>query len=268
MAMYACYYDASGSETQPHKPLVVVGLLSTEEKWLKCEQEWNVVLEEFGAPYLHMKEFAPGVGPFESWKDDKPRRAEFLNRLIKVLKQRVDKIFQYRLVPEVFWKLNREYMLVEEWGGPYAVLAAITILQADGWWEIRYGMRGHQILHVVEQGDAGQGALFKYASQWERPPTAMRKIDPHTKRHFVPFQATDFLAYESRRNIELGLAGKDQTIRASLVELLKQLPYERAYIDEEVLRRAFDGLLPGMPKRQPSASASVSPSQSPPSALE
>jgi len=259
MAMYTCYYDASGSQSQPDKPLVVVGLLSTEGKWLKCEKEWDAVLAEFGAPYLHMKEFAPGVGPFASWKDDKPRRADFLNRLIMVLKHHVNKVFQYRMVPDVFWTLNKERKLVEEWGGPYALLAAFSLLQAESWWEIRHGLQGHQLHQVVEKGDAGQGAFMNSASKWERPPTLLRKVDPATGRHLVPFQATDFLAYESRRNIEIGLSGQEQTIRASLAELLRQLPYERGYIDEEVMRRAFDGLLANIPKRLPNEiSASTS----------
>jgi len=237
MVMYSTYYDASGSQNLADKPLVVVGLLSTEEKWLKCEREWDQALEEFEVPYLHMKEFAPGAGPFESWKDDKPRRAEFLERLIKVLKRRVNIVFQYRLVPEIFRKLDLEYTLTEEWGGPYALICGITIRVADDWFERHYP--GDRLKHIVEKGDAGQGQLIKQTLGFPNPPLLQTKVDPTTRRHFVPFQAADLLAYEARVNIQRHLAGEEQKVRESLSGLRKQIPHCAHFADEEVLRNVI-----------------------------
>src|SRR6266852_3977900 len=79
---YGAYFDASG-HPDDSESLFVSGFVSTGEKWLKFEQEWNSLLSGYGivAPF-HMKEFAPGVGQYASWKDDKHRRAELLEKAI------------------------------------------------------------------------------------------------------------------------------------------------------------------------------------------
>ncbi len=236
MAMYACYYDASSSQSKSTKPLVVVGLLSTMKKWLRCESDWRGVLKDFGVPYLHMKEFAHSTGPFAAWKGDEAKRAEFLAHLIKLLKRRVNIVFQYRLVPDVFHKLDREYRLTEAWGNPYAFTAAVTIRLADEWFESAYP--NDQVSHVVEKGDAGQGQLLGRFAGLRFAPALRPKVDQETGHHFIPFQAVDLMAYEARLNIERHLEGKEQVIRQSLAELRK-IPHRAYLCDEEVLRNVI-----------------------------
>src|SRR2546422_1547727 len=236
MAMYTCYYDASSAQDSATKPLVVVGLLSTMKKWLKCENEWDAVLGEFELPYLHMKEFAHSVGPFAALKNDLDKRAEFLAGLIGVLKRRVNIIFQYRLVPEVFHKFDHEYTLREALGNPYAFTTMATIRLANEWFESHYP--NDQIEHVVEKGDIGQAQLLAQFAGLPYAPTLKPKIEPKTQRHLVPFQAVDLLAYEAYLNINRHLEGKKQVLRKSLAELRK-IPHCARLCDDEVMQNVI-----------------------------
>jgi len=233
MAMYTCYYDASSTQEESTRPLVVVGLLSTVKKWLKFEREWERVLEEFEAPYLHMKEFAHSVGPFATWKNDDAKRAGFIGSLIKVLKRRVNMVFQYRLVPDVFHKFDREYMLTEAFGNPYAFTTMATVRLAQYWFESHYPK--DQIEHVVEKGDAGQPRLLALFAGLPYVPALKPKVDPKTGQHLVPFQAADLLAYEAYLNIFRHLKGQKQVIRRSLAELRK-IPFRAHLCDDEVMQ--------------------------------
>jgi hypothetical protein len=68
ISSYSLYCDAAGGKD--HGFIVVAGYLSTYEKWLAFNREWNILLGTVDLPYFHMKEFAQSRGPFADWKDD------------------------------------------------------------------------------------------------------------------------------------------------------------------------------------------------------
>lgn len=94
MAALKGYFDESGKEDDPQfadSAICVGGWVTTADSWLDIEARWAAVLDrpEFNVPYFHMKEFAhskPG-SPFETWKDDEPRRAAFVAALAGVIRQ-------------------------------------------------------------------------------------------------------------------------------------------------------------------------------------
>ncbi len=256
MAMYTAYYDASNKESDTDRPLVVVGLLSTVTSWARLEREWNEVLADFQVPYLHMREFAPCTKVFASWKRDEKRRAEFLEALARVTKRGVNKCFQLRLVPAAYIKLNAEFTLVEEFGGAYSFLTGVSYLKAGEWFRKNYP--SHQIKHVVEAGDAGQGAFIVRASQLDNPPVPQPKKDPVTGLVFPPFQAVDLLAYEGRLNIERHLNNDQRRARESLLMLRRLIPCDLRYFDEESLRADFERMeVPRRPKEGATGGASA-----------
>lgn len=266
MAMYTCYYDASSTQLEKEKPLVVVGVLSTERRWLRFEREWGAVLKRFGVPYLHMKEFAHSVGPFAAFKGDEPRRAEFLGALVKAMKRNINKAFQYRLVPGAYGDLDREFELSETWGGPYAFTTSVTVNQTQFWFEEKYPK--HQLAHVVEKGDPGQEDLYRLSPLDDNPVTIRPKIDKRTGEWFKPFQAADFFAYEARLNIGRHLAGETHVARQSLLLLRRRMPHQAYYFDLEYLREQF-ALQPEVwPRRRPTGTSEASPSADQPSGPE
>jgi hypothetical protein len=92
MSSYYLYCDAGGGKD--HGFVVVAGWLSTFEKWNDFISEWNQqLLAAFNIPYFHMKEFSQSKGPFESWKDDEPRRTRFMERAAGIIGNYVERGF-------------------------------------------------------------------------------------------------------------------------------------------------------------------------------
>lgn len=80
-------------------------------------------------PYLHLKEFArskPG-SPFESWKDDEPKRAAFLAALAHVIRQ--SDLVEVGAIVRVsdLARFNRDYGLNLQ-AYPFGVYAALIEL--------------------------------------------------------------------------------------------------------------------------------------------
>jgi hypothetical protein len=185
-----------------------------------------------------MKEFAHSLGPFALWKGDEAKRVHFLKRLVLALKRRVHMAFQFRLVPSVFTELDKEFEMTEGWGGPYALAASLTIHQTDLW--LQEHKPNDDVIHVVEKGDKGQNKLLQVAYAYPSPPILRSKIDPITKRHFMPFQAVDMIAYEAHINIKRGLSGESHRLRGLLAELRRHIPYQAYILDDKVIRRMCD----------------------------
>ena len=91
--MFVAFYDASGSEEDRDGSLYVVGYAIHRAEVAKLDRDWSAVLRRFEVPYFHMKEFAPGVGPFAPWRDDTDKRRNFLEQLFRVVKKDVNKSF-------------------------------------------------------------------------------------------------------------------------------------------------------------------------------
>jgi hypothetical protein len=83
MAVLKAYVDDSGDEASGHAALSMGGYIATVEAWDRFEQGWTWVLDKFGAPYLHMKEFKKRYGLFEAWPASED--SEFLATLALVI---------------------------------------------------------------------------------------------------------------------------------------------------------------------------------------
>lgn len=83
--MLIAYFDESGSKDTIL--LTMAGYLSDEHRWKRFEREWARVLKEYGAKYLHMKEYAHCRGEFEGWPEYK--RKALMGQLIHIIKSNV-----------------------------------------------------------------------------------------------------------------------------------------------------------------------------------
>jgi len=238
---FAAYYDASGSQSDDGL-LVVAGLVSTENKWIRFEREWDAVLSRFGVPYFHMKEFAPSTGPFAKWKNSTAHeeRRGFLAALVKTIKHGIHKSFVTALMLDDFAQVNRQFKLREWYGGAYSCCASSCLAKIERWKAKDH--RQDRILHIFEKGDCGQGQFLKFSRLAGISPCSKEKIDPATKRWFGPFQACDLLAWEYRRRIGASMVNGEFMFetavpsRASFAAITRTLPY-----DAGIQRRA--GLL-------------------------
>jgi hypothetical protein len=227
MGNYTAFYDASRSEQTVDQPLVVAGLVSTVAKWIQVDSAWTAVLDAFGVPYLHMKEFAHSQphSPYESWKGNERKRAAFLNRLINALKGRVEYGTVVTVVPADFHAVDKRYVLADQPRvGPYTFLALHARMIAEKWVTDRHSQA--ECFHVFEKGDTGQGQLAA-AIQWNLDlATILPKVSPTTGKWHIPFQAADLVAYEYRLGTERWLKGQSHQLRESFLAIRDALPIE------------------------------------------
>jgi hypothetical protein len=197
MAQWAAVYDASGTQSNKNQqPLGVAGLVSSAYRWTRLEAEWAAVLNDsqFTVPYLHMNEFNASRGPFKSGWEDNAKRAQFLQRLCRVIKNNVNKVFMIYVPLRVFDAVNKQYKLDEGIGGAYSFAAVMTMELVDLWM-----LRKHPrepLFHIVEKGDAGQGQFRRFCEENKLKPHVVEKYDPKTNKWFRPFEAADLVAYE------------------------------------------------------------------------
>lgn len=90
MAVLKGYFDESGKEDDPafqNFASSVTGCVGTIEAWELIQSGWAGVLTDFEVPYFHMKEYAHSKAgsPFEAWKGQDAKRADFLKKLIGTL---------------------------------------------------------------------------------------------------------------------------------------------------------------------------------------
>lgn len=236
MAMLTGYYDAAGSQGDSGM-LTVVGVVSTEAKWLRFENEWNSALRQFGVPYLHMKEFNPSVGPYGGWKNKPDVRAAFLRALIGITKRGVLKIFSSSIRVSGYVAANKTHCLDETFGGAYGFATAACIVQVSIWRARRYSHC--RLLNVVERGDAGQGQFLSSicATTWRAigKVIPLSKVDMETHDWFAPFQPADFIAWELRREKIANLGSGGRRVRESLKAIARDLPAQEAALTDSYI---------------------------------
>lgn len=216
MVAWNVYYDASRTQRDPTGVIMAAGLASTERKWLRFEREWKAdLLQRHRIPYLHMKEFFIG----EQFKHIKGKELEVLTDAAQIIKRRVHLSYTIGLLLEDFRVIDRTYMMTEAFRGPYAFVAGLCRDRMGTWLKEKHG--NPPALHDMESGDVGQGALFNAVRKDPHLSFTVRdKVDLATGEWFVPFQASDFLAWVVRRVFEDHFAKKRLSPIAHMVARL------------------------------------------------
>ena len=190
MTWLAAYVDATGTKDTP--ALFVSGFVAKVPGWLMFERCWLSSLEECDiTPPFHMNKFALGQGQFESWKDDKERRAAVMAQLIKVSLDHTLWSFSSGVGLLDYEAVNREYCVQESetMGHPYTICATMTMQQLVEW-QTANGLKEERVIVAFERGDAHQG---QFKSRMEVFGFDVAFLGKEEK---VPFQAADVLAYE------------------------------------------------------------------------
>ena len=104
------YFDASGHPDAKVGAFLSSGFVSTDEKWLRFEEGWLALLDEYGISNpFHMAEFASGVGQYRSWAHDTAHRSEFYAKATRLLKRWTNKGFSQGIYLPDFDRMHREY---------------------------------------------------------------------------------------------------------------------------------------------------------------
>lgn len=261
------YYDASSHEGDESEPLVVAGLLATQESWVEFDRAWSQVLGAFGASHLHMKDCAQWKGDFAAWDREESKRALFLGSLIDVMKRAVSRAFVFRLIPADYNAVSAEYAMENDfWSGAYSLAAMMCTHQAERWRDKHHPHA--RLAHVLEHGDAGQGVVADFINKVTEfgeadlfPLSIRPKRDPKTGDWLRPFEACDLVAYEHRLAVGRKIKGKDPFGRKSFRAILGQIKCEAVFLDQPRLIRWCHAHPEAYPRRdgQPSPPLDVSP---------
>jgi hypothetical protein len=81
--MLTAYFDESGHSATLGF-FALAALVAPSESWPLFDAEWQRVLGECDAPYLHMREFAHRLGPYEAWPEE--RRRALLSGCVSAIK--------------------------------------------------------------------------------------------------------------------------------------------------------------------------------------
>lgn len=234
---FVAYYDTSGSQEDAGGTLTAVSVVSTVERWLTFETEWNAVLARYEvpcpkgyeSPRLHMYDFAHKKQDFSGWKynDDEAKRMQFIADLVEVLRRALLVAFAVQMRPDHF-HMTRNYFRIGEQDqeyapNPYSFLMYTCIAYAEEWLEIAFPDVSRK--HFVEAGDDGQGPLRATADKYPRFRISVEpKYDEKAKRWLVPFQAADLIAYEYGKNLSVGLGGSGRPGKTRFAILRDSLP--------------------------------------------
>jgi hypothetical protein len=235
------YYDAASHEKKVDSPLVVAGILATDEAWTEFHRGWRATLGAFGVSTLHMVDFAHSRREFEAWKGDDQKRALFIESIINVIQRAALVTTALRLKPEDFNAVNEVYNLATEyWTGAYSLAAHMSMTLVEQWAEPRFP--GVQVRHVIEAGDNGQGPLRTFIDTMLRedgdsPMRILPKHDAATGHRIHQFEACDFIAYEHRLAVERHLTGGKPFARASYRALVARVPNLFRKFDQDGLTK-------------------------------
>ena len=227
MALFGCWYDTAGSESdKERKVLVTAGSIATVTKWEKFDRAWMKVLNDNEVTELHMKYFAHGEAQYKPWKQDKVRRARFLSDLTNVAKRGINKAFVSALPMADYDTVNTEFCLREEIGTPYAVTQALCLARGLKWLHDRKGGE-HNAQFFIEQGDTGQPEFLKRAHRllgWA--PIPLPRMEQKSGEAYTPFQLADLIAYEHRLRYNRHLDASEQELRKSFIAIRRMLPIQ------------------------------------------
>jgi hypothetical protein len=198
------YFDNSGDENDPqHNVLTLGGYLADEARWERFEKAWKANLEEFGLPYLHMKEFAHNLPPFGRFKNDEPERRRFIGNCASIIGAIHPQGICHSIRLADVRRFNVEYGHNIDAFSFCLYTAIVDIHEAHG--------ATNRILLSIDRIEKPHSKIHK-AQEYSRTdsyykdPASTVDIAPlkgnESFVNIIPMQAADFLAWEARKSAE------------------------------------------------------------------
>jgi hypothetical protein len=232
------YFDESGTH-DGSRAISVAGYLSTPEKWLAFEQEWQAAKDAYGLEFFHMTDFVARQEEYADWSD--AERGERLANLIAIINRNVIASVGFALPVRdyysIFSKTAKRYV-----GGPYGLAALSCFMDASK--AIRSQLPDARIAYVFERGVKGKGQVMKVfdrvCDDFEvRESNRLASLTYEDKRDFSPLEAADILAYELYRHLPVQLKEIPGEVRKTLLALRGcPINYWKTYGESEMVKFA------------------------------
>jgi hypothetical protein len=205
--MFTAYIDESGAHDQ--SPYIGVGgVIASGAKWAEFDREWRKALSDAGAPYSHMREFAPSVGAFRKWesatKQFEPERTAFLRSICDCIVRNVAYTFGAIITRRHYEALVPE-QLRADMGVPYTFLGRYCIARVGVWAQdhspdepvdLVFERGQPQTALRIQHGILGANQRTRREYKLGRLSFADKYVRDRPEESALPLQAADLVAYE------------------------------------------------------------------------
>ncbi len=204
MTMFTAYFDASGHPDQSAGALFVSGAISTVEKWTEFEAGWRALLNRYGVPFLHMKDFKMGIAPFERFKGNRLLQHQLEHEALTLIQASVLRTFGQGIVIPDFRRMHQEFVIpsTHYFGNtnkhPFSHCGLGVVLDCRQWIR-RYCKKKEivgQVEYVFDRGDKHRGEFAKAMRLYFDDEPIFR-----SSGECPPLQAADMIAWYHRRSV-------------------------------------------------------------------
>jgi hypothetical protein len=260
-AVIECFFDDSGKENDPsHRFVCIAGYMAHDTFWWPFQPAWRHLLTRHGLPYVHLREFIE-MAKDKGW--DRRKQDAVLGEFIEVIKQHrligfgvaVD-VTAWNAIPKD--RRNRFSASVQEF-------CCMRLLR-----------RIIDRLHEAQELEP-IAVVFDRDFQYARPRLKLlediHKHDPRVgpriasvnfsdSKRYIPLQAADLLAWETRRELVNRVQGFASSSRwGALFKALpfQELDYEGEFWDKELFDSSFATIEKQIAEAQAKAAAGNAP---------
>ncbi len=206
------YFDESKREPDG-KIFALAGYVGHVTGWRRQCREWNNILRDYGKSDLHMKELAGCTKQFADFKDNEPKRREFLGKLVRTLyKEPRFVAVGCSVNTEDFANLPDEKVASFR-HDPYLfafVICVRGVLECPYFRDLPASERIGFVFDRREDFQARALSLFTTVKEMPTIPYRERLGDIafSSRMESPPLQAADFAAYEVRKDLEREMTGQ------------------------------------------------------------
>ncbi len=215
--MLTAYFDESG-HSATLRFFALAALVAPSGSWPAFDAEWHRVLGECDAPYLHMREFAHRLGPYEGWPEE--RRRALLGGCVSAIKATRPMAVGAVLDVADFNSLSDE---------------GRVRMQDPFFCCFQEVVRGAAITGVFEDTDVKVNMVFSTQDEFRGRAsslyeTMLQSIDVRDRIGCLAFedmhdraalQAADLVAYELRQHYQLGCEEPPRPTRWAFREIVE-----------------------------------------------
>ncbi|HLX86540.1 MAG TPA: DUF3800 domain-containing protein [Terriglobales bacterium] len=209
--MIHCFFDDSGKESEANNPFVcIAGYMAVgDDWWTMLSNAWAHQLVKHGLPWVHMKEFMNDQGDYRPPEWDWPKKKAVLEEFIKIIKG--CQIIGFGVaVDAVAWrKLPKELTKIEGTAQEFcfmriirAIVERLKMSRPDDWVSLYY-----------DCDEEFTPARFKrFIGLRKRRPEVgkyFRAFSIADPKSFLPLQAADLLAWQTRKELMRKLGGHE-----------------------------------------------------------
>jgi hypothetical protein len=238
--LVVAFFDESGTHGDSGV-FAIAGYVAAQEDWIKFETDWKRELRRAGISYFHMVEYENRRGTFATWSNKK--RREVLGDLLRVIKAHALIGLAACVVVADFERVFRPALPAgHPYRDPYIFCLQVGMERIAHHFG-PYLPQSEKVACVFEERNkvaysaARHYEAVKGHNEWG---TLFGSISFGGKRDYVPLQAADVIAYESRKAMMRLIAGERTRERYSLAMLRDGLAHECSYCDAEAMEKLLE----------------------------